>query len=154
MKSKITLLMMALVMMSCSKDGNVPDYGIDYSYGRHLTHDKIVLGQRLENPYKTANVTKALQSLYPTKADRVEVSATDLYVRFLPSGKDQCDLLEEMGLELIDHPLDYDIAVEGDWYHDPQVPEDDVTWQYAVVPVGFEFPEGIEYEFYHIDQKM
>lgn len=137
---------MALVMMSCSKDGNVPDYGIDYSYGRHLTHDKIVLGQRLENPYKTANVTKALQSLYPTKADRVEVSATDLYVRFLPSGKDQCDLLEEMGLELIDHPLDYDIAVEGDWYHDPQVPEDDVTWQYAVVPVGFEFPEGIEYE--------
>lgn len=140
------MLILALILVSCSKEGEVPDYGINYSYGRHLGHDRIVLGDRLENPYKTVNVTKALQSLYPTKADRVEVKATDLYVRFLPSGKEQCDRLEQMGLELVDHPLDYEIAVDGDWYHDPQVPENDVTWQYAVVPVGFEFPDGIEYE--------
>jgi hypothetical protein len=146
MRGKFNLLLLALAMVSCSKEGEVPDYGINYSYGRHLTHEKIVLGARLENPYKTENVTKALRSLYPTKADRVEVEATDFYVRFLPSSKEECDRLIEMGLELIDHPLDYEIEVEGDWYHDPQVPEDKVTWQYAVVPVGFEFPEGIEYE--------
>ena len=146
MRSKVKLLFLALLMISCSKQMNVPDHGINYSYGRNLTHERIVLGKRLENPYKTENVTKALQSLYPTKADRVEVKATDLYVRFLPSSKDQCDRLEELGLDLIDHPLDYDIAVEGDWYHDPEVPENNMTWQYAVVPVGFEFPDDIEYE--------
>ena len=146
MRSKVHLLMMALVMMSCSKEMKSPDHGINYSYGKELTHDKIVLGDRLENPYKTKNISKALASLYPTKADRVEVKATDLYVRFLPSGKEQCDRLEALGIELMDHPLDYDIAVEGDWYHDPEVPENNVTWQYAVVPVGFDFPDDIEYE--------
>lgn len=122
-----------------------PGQGIDYEYGRGLSHGKIVLGGRLDNPYTTENMTKALASLYPTKAGRVEVETTDLYVRFLPADKQECDRLEALGLELLDHPLDYDIAVEGDWYHDPEVPEDKVTWQYAVVPVGFEFPD-IEYE--------
>lgn len=140
------LILLMVISVSCSKDIKIPDHGINYSYGRHLTHDKIVLGDRLENPYKTENVSKALSSLYPTKADRVEVKATDLYVRFLPSGKEQYERLEQMGLELVDHPLDYDIAVEGDWYHDPQVPENNVTWQYAVVPTDFEFPGDIEYE--------
>ena len=54
-------------------------------------------------------------------------------------------MLESLGLELVDHPLDYAIAVEGDWYHDPDVPSGDVTWQYAVVPVDFQFPD-IKYE--------
>lgn len=146
MRSKVQLLVMALVMMSCSKEMMAPDHWVDYSYGMELTHDRIVLGERLENPYKTENVTKALRSLYPTKADRVEVKATDLYVRFLPGNKEEFKRLEALGLELVDHPLDYDIAVEGDWYHDPEVPENNVTWQYAVVPVGFDFPDDIEYE--------
>lgn len=146
MKGTLNLLILALLIVSCSKEGKVPEHGINYSYGRNLEHERIVLGNRLENPYKTVNVTKALMSLYPTKADRVEVKATDLYVRFLPSSEQECDLLIGMGLELIDHPLDYEIAVEGDWYHDPEVPEGQVTWQYAVVPVGFEFPADIEYE--------
>lgn len=139
------MLLLALVMVSCSKDNVNADFGIDYEYGRGLSHDKIVLGNRLENPYKTENITKALASLYPTKAGRVEVEPTDLYVRFLPADKEECDLLESMGLQLVDHPLDYAIAVEGDWYHDPEVPDGNVTWLYSVVPVGFEFPD-IQYE--------
>ena len=146
MRGKLKLLTLALVMLSCSKEGTDPDYGINYSYGRHLSHDRIVLGGRLENPYKTENMTKALMSLYPTKADRLPVESTDLYVRFLPSDKQEYDRLEDMGIHLVDHPLDYEIAVEGDWYHDPEVPDDKVTWQYAVVPVGFDFPDGIEYQ--------
>ena len=39
MKGKLNLLFLALAMMSCSKEGEVPDYGINYSYGRHLGHD-------------------------------------------------------------------------------------------------------------------
>ncbi len=128
--------------MSCSKEGKVSaGRDLDYDYGKDLSHDAIVLGDRLENPYKTENITKALESLYPTKADRVDVKTTDLYVRFLPADEQEYDELVALGLHLTDHPLDYDILVEGDWYHDPEIAEGNVTWQYAVVPPDFEFPE-------------
>lgn len=145
MRGKFKLALMALMMMACSKEGPVTGRDLNYDYGRELSHGKIVLGERLENPYKTENITKALNSLYPTKADRVDVKTTDLYVRFLPSDMAECDSLISLGLRLTDHPLDYDILVEGDWYHDPEVPEDEVTWQYAVVPADFTFPD-IRYE--------
>lgn len=148
MGGKIRFALLALAIMSCSKEGMHSDSGYDFDYGRNLSHEQIVLGNRLENPYKTENITKALSALYPTKADRVEVEPTDLYVRFLPKDDTQCRMLEDMGLRLIDHPLDYDILVEGDWYHDPEIPEEDVTWQYAVVPADFKFPD-IPYQLIH-----
>ncbi len=146
MRGKITMMLMALTLMSCSKEGKVGGVrDLDYDYGKDLSHGAIVLGDRLENPYKTENITKALQSLYPTKADRVDVRTTDLYVRFLPESEEEYDRLVSMGLHLTDHPLDYDIIVEGDWYHDPEIDEGCVTWQYAVVPRDFDFPD-IRYE--------
>ena len=145
MRGKLKLALLTLALMSCSKEGLSPERGIDYSYGRNLSHDRIVLGDRLENPYKTENITKALEALYPTKADRVDVRTTNLYVRFLPADENQFHMLERMGLHLTDHPLDYAIKVDGDWYHDPSVPEGNVTWQYAVVPHDFVFPD-VRYE--------
>lgn len=145
MKGKVFFWFMALMSVSCSKEEIHSERDIDYTYGRDLSHQMIVLGKRLDNPYKTSNIAKAMANLYPTKADRVEVVPTDLYVRFLPADEQECDILEGLGLELTDHPLDYDIAVEGDWYHDPEVPDTDVTWQYAVVPRDFRFPD-IQYE--------
>ena len=141
MRGKVRIVLLALMLMSCSKEDYLSERGLDYSYGQGLSHDKIVLGDRLENPYKTENITKALQSLYPTKADRVDVRTTNLYVRFLPADDAEYRRLEAMGLVLVDHPLDYDIVVDGDWYHDPAVPDEDVTWQYAVVPHDFVFPD-------------
>lgn len=145
MRGEVKLMLMALIAVSCSGEGLIPGSGIDYQYGRQLSHEKIVLGERLENPYKTENITKALESLYPTKADRVDVKTTDLYVRFLPKSDSEYETLESLDIILTDHPLDYEIVEEGDWYHDPEVPEGDVTWQYAVVPPDFPFPD-IEYE--------
>ena len=89
MRGKFTLFLLALMMMSCSKDWTRNDQNLDYSYGRKIPHGMIVLGDRLENPYTTENITKALYSLYPTKADRVDVKATNLYVRFLPSTEEE-----------------------------------------------------------------
>ena len=139
------MLAMTFLSMSCSKDQFHSERGIDYDYGRELPHEMIVLGDRLENPYKTENMRAALKSLYPTKADRVDVQTTDLYVRFLPANDQEFQMLEDAGIYLVDHPLDYDIVVEGDWYHDPAVPEGDMTWQYAVVEQDFEFPD-VKYE--------
>ena len=142
------MVLLALLTVSCSKETMHHGRDINYEYGRDLRHDAIVLGERLDNPYKTENMARALQSLYPSKADRVELKSTDLYVRFLPSDKEQYDMLTEMGLHLQDHPMDYDIVVEGDWYHDPGIPDGDVTWQYTVVPADFAFPD-IRYEIIH-----
>lgn len=139
------MLMMAFMSMSCSKENSSSERGVDYSYGKNLTHEKIVLGDRLENPYKTENMRDALKALYPTKADRVDLQTTNLYVRFLPKDDQEYDALLAAGVELVDHPLDYEILVEGDWYHDPLVSEDDMTWQYAVVAPDFDFPD-IRYE--------
>ncbi len=124
--------------------------GLDYENGYKVYHEMIELGDRLENPYKTENITKALQSLYPTKAERIDVKPTNLYVRFLPSCEEEFEYLEEQAGFLMDHPLDYEILVEGDWYHDPEIEEGQITWQYAVLPSDFDFSEiesrGIKYE--------
>ena len=148
MRGKICLVLAALVTLSCSKDGMNDVAVSNRDRFKEVPHEMIVLGQRLENPYKTENMSKALAALYPSKAGLAPVQPTDLYVRFLPKDQKELDILQESGVVLIDHPLDYDILVEGDWYHDPEVPDDQVTWQYAVVPVGFEFPD-IEHQIIH-----
>lgn len=145
MRGRILIVFMSAVIVSCSKDGLRTERGIDYSYGRDLKHEKIVLGDRLENPYTTENMTKAFVSLYPTKADRVDIKTTNLYVRFLPSDDQEYDLLKSLGVQLVDHPMDYDILVDGDWYHDPAIPDGEFTWQYAVLPHDFVFPD-VKYE--------
>ncbi len=111
-----------------------------------LGHGMIVLGGQLEDPYSVENMSQALAALYPTKAGRVVLPATDLYVRFLPENDTQWQRLRELGVEMLDHPVDYEILREGDWYHDPSLPEDRITWQYAVVPRDFRFPPGIRHE--------
>ena len=120
---------------SSSAKGDVP-----------VEHGMMVLGKHLQDPYSVSNMTKALESLYPTKAGSVDVSETHLYVRFLPASEDQYECLLEMGVQMLDHPLDYEIVREGDYYHDPNIPEGEITWQYAVVPPDFPFPEDINYE--------
>ncbi len=146
MRGTAITVLMTFMLMSCSKENPRFGQNLDYEYGRHIPHDMIVLGDRLENPYTTENITKALQSLYPTKADRVDVKPTNLYVRFLPKNEDEFDRLKGLITDLMDHPLDYDIRVEGDWYHDPEIEKGNVTWQYAVVPPDFKFPTDIRHE--------
>lgn len=137
--------MSAVLLLCCCSTRGLDDYAyLDYDYGRELTHGEIVLGDRLENPYTTENMRDAFESLYPTKA-RQEIQTTNLYVRFLPSGQEDFDALAAKDVHLTDHPLDFEIVQEGDWYHDPDIPEGECTWQYAVVPVDFDF-KGFEYE--------
>lgn len=145
MKKYLNIISMALMAVSCSHGGSLSGDGGDFYYDDDgLGHGMIVLGDKLDNPYTTANVRKAYTSLYPTKSAS-DISSTNYYVRFLPKDQDEFDLLAGLGVELLDHPVDYEIAREGDYYHDPSVDEDNITWQYAVVPVDFDFPD-IQYE--------
>src|SRR5574344_402584 len=145
MKTFLKITPMLLLALSCTGWLN-PDGGDEGISGAAGGHEMIVLGNRLEDPYTVDNVAAAIASLYPTRAGRVAVDPTDLYVRFLPSDDADFSRLEKLGLMLVDHPVDYEIIREGDYYHDPSVGDDKITWQYAVVKKDFKFPEGIKYE--------
>ena len=110
-----------------------------------VEHGEIVLGQQLENPYSLENVKAAVKSVYPNRRVDDIVHVTDLYVRFLPSSDSELSVLKGMCDKLMDHPLDFEIMREGDFYHDKTINDDEITWQYAVVPTDFKFPP-IAYE--------
>jgi hypothetical protein len=80
----------------------------------------------------------------------VPVVVTNLYVRFKPTSVDQLAILDSVmeiqNLELFDTPFDYDVTYERDYYQDPSIPAEQITWQYAVVPPTFQFPAGIQYQ--------
>ena len=148
MKRLFELSLTALLAVCCTSgvlepDARTPAPAFDDS-------DMIILGDRLEDPYSVENMTKALEALYPTKAgSRVPVPPTHYYVRFLPANEKQYKILENEGYVLLDHPMDYEIVRDGDWYHDPEVPEDQITWQYAVVPADAFHPRFIRREILH-----
>ena len=146
MKRFVSLLTVLLALAACSNHEGLEGNPSQAPEAITLSHGMIQLGEKLEDPYTVENMRAALTKAYPTKADRVDITATDLYVRFLPADDAQLKSLEKMGLYLMDHPMDYRIVQEGDYYQDPEVGEEDITWQYAVVPQDFVFPEGIKYE--------
>lgn len=143
---RLLYLSLAAVVAACTPQNPLIPRPLDNVDQQSLSHGMIVLGERLNDPYTVQNMTKALQSLYPTKAGTSQVPTTDYYVRFLPQSDAQYSMLESLGVELIDHPLDYRIVREGDYYQDPSLPEDSITWQYAVVDADFDFPPAIKYE--------
>ena len=139
-------VLLPLVLVTGCHDDGIPgpdERRVDVSA---LTHGMIELGEKLEDPYTVGNMREAVARLYPTKAGEIAIVATDLYVRFLPKNEDEYAVLLSKGLKLTDHPVDYKILKEGDYYHDPDLAENAITWQYAVVGKDFEFPEGIRCE--------
>jgi hypothetical protein len=100
------------------------------------------LGEKLENPYSVANMKKALANLRKSKsaakmaADDFEITTTHLYLKFTPKNEQELDVLEsDSTIVFYDHPLDYEIAVSGDYYRDPNIPEDQPTPLYCAVKV-------------------
>ena len=109
------------------------------------------LGEQLENPYSVENMQRALKELNNSglKSASIEeatIQPTHLYIKFIPKNDDELDVLKsDSTLCLYDYPLDYEIEEGGDYYHDPEVPEEQPTYQYAAVEVGQKLPESVEY---------
>lgn len=139
MRRFLRFVLLFMTIVSCNKWEGGSGRGTGFS-DDGVYHDMIVLGRQLENPYETETVRRAYASVYPTKG-RTEIETTDLYVRFLPKDDDEYALLESLGVEMLDHPLDFEILREGDYYHDPSIDDESITWQYAVVPHDFKFPD-------------
>lgn len=145
-KKELFIILIALITLSCSKDHATISTQEDDSTAETVSHEMIVLGEQLEDPYSVKNITKAVADIYPTRAARVDVHPTDVYLRFLPANEKEYDYLKSLGIEMLDHPLDYKIIKDGDYYHDPALPQNVVTWQYCVVPHDFKIPENIKHE--------
>lgn len=147
MKRYLYFLIAAAILAateSCNKSTVSAD-DIRYDADVPVEHGEIVLGDQLSNPYAVENVKAAVKSVYPARRVDDIVSVTDIYVRFLPADDEELSLLKSMCDKLMDHPLDFEIRREGDYYHDKTIKEDEITWQYAVVPADFKFPP-IDYE--------
>jgi len=142
------LLMISVLPLLCACDGSLfdPFSEIVDVDGEALGHEQIVLGKQLADPYSLEAMSEAFNSLYETKVGRVELEATDYYIRFLPKNKEEYYALEDSGIDLLDHPMDYEIIREGDYYHDPEIEEGQITWQYAVVRKGMVYPKHIQHE--------
>ena len=110
MENFYKLIIPLLVAVSCSDRFSVAGGVRADIEGNEVRHEMIVLGDQLEDPYSVENVTKALDRLYPTRAGRTPLEPTDFYVRFLPADEQEYETLEDAGLQLIDHPVDYTIV--------------------------------------------
>lgn len=119
---------------SDSEEVIVDTKSTDFSY----LDRPMVLGDKLENPYTINNMRNAYQALeeqgskpsFPIS----EIKITHYYVKFMPETVEEFNALEEYdGLELFDHPLDYEILQEGNYYRQPGIADSLPTWQYASI---------------------
>lgn len=145
---KLVLLILPFLFFACSNDDLETNNNFS-NKSEVISEDEIVLGNKLPNPYSVTNMERALEALGSTGANTegVEITTTDLYVRFLPADTSQLEILySNEGIAFFDYPLDYEIAKEGSYYKDPSIPEGNYSWLYTTVPVGFNFPANIQYE--------
>ncbi len=147
------------MFLACDKDYELDERGnqsiIDTSYLAENIMDSepegiTILGKKLDNPYSVSNMRKALSEIQKNGLSKAaldyEISANTLYIRFLPKDTAEMNaLLADTTIELFDRPMDYEIASEGEYYHDPELPDSVFTWQYTSVPINYQFP-NIQYE--------
>lgn len=102
---------------------------------------EISLGKKRPNPLTPENMKQAYNNLYDSKIEKV--LPTHKYVRFLPTFAELKQLQDMDDLDLIDYPLDRVIIKDGSFYHDPSIGANQITWQYAIVPIDFKSPVNV-----------
>lgn len=165
-KISLLVLMLSMIWVSCDRD-SITDEQLQEIESRTniestdvlISKDKIILGEKLENPYSVKNMKYAFsqiedyeeitgKSLNENQLDlSTFIKATHLYVRFLPKDKEELEYLEvDKELILFNFPLDYEVS-EGseEEYFDTSLPEGSITWKYTKVPVDYDFTD-IKYE--------
>lgn len=108
------------------------------------------LGAQLNNPYTPAHMQWALDSLndagvFSEKPFMVRV--THRYLKYYPQNQSDIEILEsDSNLIYFDHPLDYAVTVQGNYYQDPDLPDSMPTPLYVVVPDGYNYNTTMSYE--------
>lgn len=137
------------LLTSCQKEEVEPEDSQQFDLEESDTLQTIKLGKKLENPYSVTNMRKAWESLQAKfkVSKEGEIKATHLYVKFKPKDEDELFILKaDSTLVLYDVPLDYEMSESGEFYHDPELPTEQPTYQYASIPVSQEIPKEVEFE--------
>lgn len=111
---------------------------------------EIILGTQKANPYTPENMTLALNALVAdgyTVPSSLSIRPTHYYVKFKPENWEQYAILvQDTAHVYFDTPLDYNVLVEGNCYHDPAVVTDSPTYQYTTVEVDYVFDNNCPYD--------
>lgn len=110
----------------------------------------IILGTPKVNPYTVSN----MQSSYLTLSNNgvlpshpINIRATYYYVKFKPQNSNQYEALtSDTTIDFSDIPIEANITQDGDYYHDPSLPDSIPTYQHAAVPLNYHFIDSIPYE--------
>jgi hypothetical protein len=143
-------LILISLLLACQNENDAPLQSLPFQ-GK-----QIVLGTKLKNPYTVSVMRQAKENIIArqpktgsfarTIAD-LDIRTTTLYIRYRPLNYEQYDNLQNTSpSELYSYPLDYEMIIEGDYYHDPTVPPDQPTWQYTAIEVGQPIPLNVTYE--------
>ena len=142
----ISLFLLTILYTSCQFQSE-PDH--------QSTHDPLMtqLGKQLKNPYSVNNMKQAWSNIRASNAsankigNAEELTATHLYIKFAPANDEELDLLlKDSSINFYDHPLDYEIIHSGTYYHDPELPSTQPTFQYAAIKVNQNYPSHIAHE--------
>lgn len=112
--------------------------------------EPMVLGAQKFNPYTVANMAAALAELDAqgiVSEKPFSVRLTHRYIKYKPSNEGEYDALTtDTNLVFYDYPLDYEVLVQGNYYHDPAIPDSLPTPQYVVVPDGYSYNTAVSHE--------
>ena len=147
MKRFIYIIVTSLILVSCTNELGVEfetEIPISLNDDLNLT-DGVIIGEKLRNPYSLEVMKQACDMLYPPTRGEAPVSDSLIvpnvkYVRFLPTDSIEYRTLSASKLELFNYPLDYDILGDPSDYHDPNLPPEQITWQYTVMPIDDPLP--------------
>ncbi|MBX2946262.1 MAG: hypothetical protein KF725_10545 [Cyclobacteriaceae bacterium] len=98
-----------------------------------------------KNPYSVENVTQAFENLVARSGGRIKIavpSTTHNYVQFQPQNLDQVMLLQDLGYDLWDEPLDQHIEYAGDYYQHPGLP-DSLNYFYTLIPENYSITQNV-----------
>ncbi|MDI9338772.1 MAG: hypothetical protein QM539_10160 [Alphaproteobacteria bacterium] len=122
--------------------------------GFEITVDQVVLGKKLENPFKLETMKKALNNLkgnskYQTYAEHYpSITKTHRYIKFNPQTEDEANIMYKWDtLHLLSTtPFDYEILKAGQSYREPNLKDGQPSPMYANVPIDISLPQHVKYE--------
>lgn len=103
-------------------------------------------GIQLTNPYSLEIMQEASDSICNRlNIPNLTLVPSHVYLRFLPADSTEYKSLIQAGYELFDYPLDYYFYNDGYSYHEDDLQDDQMTWQYTCIDIGESIP-NVYYE--------
>lgn len=99
-----------------------------------------------KNPFSVEVFNKAYANLVARSSGRIKSTQpppySHYYVRFQPQSLNETMQIDYLGYDLWDEPLDQEIDYQGDYYHQPGLP-DTLNYYYTLIPANYQIPPDL-----------